>query len=169
MNTPLLDLVFEEDKHKLMGLFKMRDAGSIEDNKKKSYIDVKIICYNGKEKYVQIDSSIIMLDDDALLQMTFLDITDRYIAEQKLKNVNEELEQRVIDRTSKLNKTLIDLRNEMSQRNKLTKQLQEKSETLDSTISICIVFDKNGNCSYISPYTLKIFEQSESKLLEKGF
>jgi len=89
--------------------------------------------------------------------MTFADVTERKTYEHQQLKMKEELEQRVIDRTSKLNKTLIDLRSEMAQRAKMAKELQFKSEILEQTTSVCIVFNKKGECHYVSPYSLDVF------------
>jgi C4-dicarboxylate-specific signal transduction histidine kinase len=149
-------MVIEEDKYKIVELFRLRDEASGEVLEMPK-IEVKIICYTGKEKFVQIASNVLLIEEDAFLQMTFVDITEQKNAEQQMQKMNEELEQRVIDRTSKLNKTLIDLRNEMSQRAKISKELQFKSEILERTTSVCVVFNKKGECIYVSPHSLDVF------------
>jgi PAS domain S-box-containing protein len=132
-------------------------------------LEIKIICFDGKEKYVQMASNVLELETDILLQITFVDITARKVAETEMKKLNEELEARVVDRTSKLNKTLVDLRNEMSQRVRLSKELQFKSEILELTTSFCVVFNKKGEVIYISPYSLSMLGWEDTNLLGMAF
>ena len=162
MTVPFTELVEIEYRSNIMELqnFELNN-----ENKDNNEIEIKIVCFDGTEKYVHMASNTLYLDTDVMMQITFVDVTDRKIAENEMLRLNEELEDRVADRTSKLNKTLVDLRNEMSQRAKLTKEVQVKSEILERTTSFCIVFDKKGEMVYLTPYTANTLGYTTEDLL----
>ncbi|MCL2038859.1 MAG: ATP-binding protein [Bacteroidetes bacterium] len=141
------------------------DDQNKQNNKDSNEQEIKIMCFDGTEKYVHMASNVLYLDTDVMIQITFVDVTDRKIAENEMVRLNEELEERVIDRTSKLNKTLVDLRNEMAQRARLTKELQVKSEILERTTSFCVVFNKKGGIDYLTPYTENLVGFAKDELI----
>jgi hypothetical protein len=107
-----------------------------------------------------------MLNDEVFLQITVIDVTARRAAEDLILRTNEELEQRVAERTAQLNKTLLDLKNEVNKRNALDEELKYKSEILDSTTSICYAWNEYAECIYISPYTKDVFHLQDEKEFE---
>ena len=172
LSVPFTDLVDSEYRTTMLELQTLSDNNDEADYYTNKEIEIKIICFDGTEKYVHLASNILYLESDVMMQITFVDVTDRKIAETEMIRLNEELEERVIDRTSKLNKTLVDLRNEMAQRARLTKEVQVKSEILERTTSFCVVFNKKGEATYITPYTSNLLgwdsdELTGTKFLEK--
>ena len=166
IGVPFVEIVSPDDKENILTLLSSTTDQFIGNENVE--LEIKIICFDGTEKYVQMASNALQLDSEILLQITFVDITARKMVETEMKRMNEELEERVADRTSKLNKTLVDLRNEMSQRAKLSKELQFKSEVLEYTTSFCIVFNKNGEVVYVSPYSLSLLECPSADLSGLG-
>jgi PAS domain S-box-containing protein len=170
LSVPFVELVSPSDRSiilKLLNSSETTDDNSTDSANKE--LEIKIMCFDGTEKYVHLASNILFLESDVMMQITFVDVTDRKIAETEMKRLNEELEERVVDRTSKLNKTLVDLRNEMAQRARLTKELQVKSEILERTTSFCIVFNKKGDVSYITPYTSELLGWKSEELIGTNF
>jgi PAS domain S-box-containing protein len=163
LSTPFTEIVSMNDKEKVRALY--ADLSSLTDSVN---LEINIICYTGKEKCAELSASLLEVGDSKYLQITFIDITARKEAERKMKQLNDELEDRVIDRTSQLNKTLVELRNEMNQRSKISKELQFKSEILERTTSVCIVWNAKGECIYLSPWSLVIFGWSIDRLLGDG-
>ena len=154
--VPFMKLVSIADRDNVINLLNTSSNNGEELHSENVELEIKIICFDGTEKYVQLVSNALYLEPELLLQITFVDITDRKNAETEMIRLNEELEERVVDRTSKLNKTLVDLRNEMSQKAKLSKDLQFKSEILEHTTSFCIVFNQDAKVVYVSPFSLSL-------------
>jgi PAS domain S-box-containing protein len=169
LSVPFIELVSPGDRESIINLLNASSDDSEEIATENVELEIKIICFDSSEKYVHLASNVLYLESEVLMQITFVDITDRKNAETEMRRLNEELEERVVDRTSKLNKTLVDLRNEMSQRAKLSKDLQFKSEVLEYTTSFCIVFNKKGDVVYASPFSLSLLGWESADLTGTGF
>ncbi|MDR0928052.1 MAG: PAS domain S-box protein [Ignavibacteria bacterium] len=163
LSTPFTEMVVNEDKEKLLQMFSLRD-NAYEDEVTFPIMDIRIITYAGNEKNVEISTNLLRIDDYPYLQITFIDITDRKLAEKQMQEMNSELEERVVDRTSQLNKTLVDLRHEMNNRAKLSKELEFKSEILERTTSVVLVWDNKGDCIFMSQWSTTIFEYDAEQL-----
>jgi PAS domain S-box-containing protein len=165
LSIAFTEVIQMEDRTKIVELFERSEMSYIKQNSVFEPLEIRIICYDGEEKYVELAPNVLNVDDEYYLQITFVDITARKTAENQIKAINEELEQRVVERTAQLNKTLVDLRNEINERVKLSKELQFKSEVLDSTTSICIVWNSDGEIAYVSPWTLHVLEIPQEMVL----
>jgi len=177
--TPFLEMVSPEYRKKIIELYELLDTYSSHQSDMDAdaeteiedalpVLEIKIICYNGKEKFVEMASNVLSFDNDLYLQITFLDITTRKEAEMKQLQLNEELETRVGERTKQLNKTLVELRSEISQRAKLTKEIQFKSEILERTTSLCFVWNEIGDCIYVAPWATTVLGWKVEELLNDG-
>ena len=89
---------------------------------------------------------------------SILDITDRKRAEDAMQKAYFELEQKVEERTKELRKLTENLRNEVSERNRVMEALafsEEKYRSLVEQIGdIVFHIDENGYITYISPHVL---------------
>ena len=171
LTTPLIDMISPDYRDKITELYVLLDLYSShigdEDTMEVELpvLEVGIICYNGKEKIVELASNILNFDEDLYLQITFLDITTRKEAEKQQQMLNIELEARVSERTQQLNKTLVELRGEISQRAKLSTEIQFKSEILERTTSLCFVWNQNGDAIYVSPWTSVVLGWTHEQLI----
>jgi len=173
--TPFIEMVTADYRGKivemydLINLYELRDAEmDIAVETALPILEVKVICYDGREKYVELAPNVLNFDNDLYLQITFLDITARKEAEIKQLQLNEELESRVGERTKQLNKTLVELRSEISQRTKLTQEIQFKSEILERTTSLCFVWSASGECIYVAPWAEITLGWTPNELLGDG-
>jgi PAS domain S-box-containing protein len=80
------------------------------------------------------------------------DVTERYIAEESLIEAKQELDIRVKQRTKELEESNVNLRAEMSNRNRIEAALRSSEEqlrlVLDSTAEAIYGLDLNGNCTF---------------------
>lgn len=88
---------------------------------------------DGKHVALQLSGSMVKNDDGKpiCLLCSFVDITERKIAEQKLQRAYETLEQRVEDRTEELVRANIRLKNEIEERKQAEQSLLQKEEELN--------------------------------------
>lgn len=165
LKTKLTDVIITEDVSKLLNyLYENKQSKNLS-----SAIEVRCLCGDGSEKYIELSAVPIVLDGDVYQQCTIIDITDRKAAEQAMAKMNEDLENRVIDRTAQLNKTWIKLQQETGQKIQISKELQFKSEILERTTSICIVWNEFAECVYLSPWSLVVLGWKAEELLGNKF
>ena len=173
LSTSFIEMVHPNHRQKIVELYELVEMYGTRDldsdmEVELPVLEIGIICYDGREKYVELASNILNFDNDLYLQITFLDITTRKDAEKRILLINEELEQRVAEQTYQLKQTIVDLQNEKQQSAKLIEEIRFKSEILELTTSVCIVWDTNGSCKYVSPWSSKVLGWSEDKLLGDG-
>jgi len=87
---------------------------------------------DGKPVVLQLSGSMVKNDNGKpiCLMCSFVDITERKIAEQKLQRAYETLEQRVEDRTEELVRANIRLKREIDERKQAEQSLMQKEEEL---------------------------------------
>ncbi len=119
----------------------------------------RIIAKSGKIKWLEIISKSIIYQGEIAIMGTMIDISDKMEAEIKLKeseenlrNLNEELEQKVIERTQKL------------------KESEEKYRLIvnNQTDLVCKV-DSEGVILFASPSYCQTFGKTQEELLGKKF
>lgn len=118
---------------------------------------------NGTTGYVEATKTPITYLNESLIQIAFLDISDRIKNAEAVRILNQELEQRVLDRTAMLNDTLIELKNENIERQKVEEKLRLSDQILQRVGTLVLVADKDTNIIYVSPYvkTLLGYEVEE--------
>lgn len=65
-------------------------------------VEMMIVCHDGTERWVDMSATVIEYDGAPAILGTAYDITERKAAEAELRRAHDELEQRVADRTSEL-------------------------------------------------------------------
>ncbi|MBD1936629.1 PAS domain S-box protein [Microcoleus sp. FACHB-68] len=101
--------------------------------------------------YAQVEPTLI---EEKVVRLfgTVMDITERKIAQIALQQANEQLEQRVEERTAELRQTIEQLQSEIAYRQQAQSQLrqsQRRYETLTQLLPVGIFHtDNQGNCLY---------------------
>jgi PAS domain S-box-containing protein len=87
------------------------------------------------------------------------DVTERYRAEEQVRALNAELEQRVIERTSALEAAVHDLEDQISERNRAVMALRESELRLRTVVSnapvVLFAVDRQGICTLFDGHGLK--------------
>ena len=112
-----------------------------------------------------------VFDGDELryLEGFLLDVTDRVKAERQAQELQEQLEQRVADRTAELRQVNERLQSEIDERTQVERALRE-SETrlqsiLDNTTAVVYVKLLNGEYAFVNNQYLNIFDLEREKIL----
>ncbi len=139
-------------------------------------LEIEVTCFTGEIKMLEGVLTTVTIDNIQKKQLSFYDITKRKSTEQKLTNMNEVLEQRILERTKSLNNAMQLLRSEIDKKEEIASSLQIKSNVLDMIQTVCIVHDQDGKCIYFNKYLetllgdLKNYKQSifdsDTNLLE---
>ena len=91
----------------------------------------------------------------------------RNVAEQALRDSNEQLEERVKERTDELLKTNKSLQLEISERNRAEKQAQKLSSAVEQTDDSVIITDHTGVIEYVNSAFTKITGYSKEEAVGK--
>ncbi|MEI7981478.1 MAG: PAS domain S-box protein [Bacteroidota bacterium] len=123
-------MVHPADKHlvdeKLTEIYQNREPASL---------DLRLILPDGKVKWVQ-NNMVPVFDGDTLIALkgVNIDITEKKLAEQEIRNLNENLETRIIERTIQLEETNENLKNEIGSRELIEVELALGKQRLASII-----------------------------------
>ena len=98
IGKPVLDVVHPDFKE----LVRQRVLGAMERGMAQPMTEEKFLCMDGSVVDVEVVSVPITFKGMAAVQVIARDITERKRAEEKIQQMNEDLEQRVLDRTSQL-------------------------------------------------------------------
>lgn len=95
-------------------------------------LEYRIIRKDGSIRYVHSQGEVILGDDGSPVSIngTMQDITDRKHAEEQIRKLNNELEQRVIERTMQLENALEELKYENEERKRTQDELYEAKENI---------------------------------------
>ncbi len=99
---------------------------------------------NGKEFPVEISLSPLETEDGTLVSAAIRDITDRKAAENELRSLTEELEERVEQRTKELSKANQNLLNEIEQKTAAEAEISRLASIVQSTEDSVISMDLEG-------------------------
>ncbi len=193
LNQAVLDLHRAASKeHLLNNLFSIFDPenyenlterfATIAEGKTKFDFEMDIFTMDGEKRQVLIRWAVAAGHEETLerVLLSVIDITETKKAERTLKRINEELEQKVQERTTDLAKTNSLLKKELEERTRMEKALQE-SETqfkllfnkMTNGFALYeIILDNNMNpCDYkfvrINPAFEKLTGLSAEKVLGK--
>jgi PAS domain S-box-containing protein len=78
------------------------------------------------------------------------DITERRLAEEEVRKLNAQLEQRVIERTAQLEQTNKELENEIKERKRIEQELRKLSRAVEQSPASIVITDLKGNIEYIN-------------------
>lgn len=123
---PFWNLIHPDDRSIVEGYYERR----LKAEDVPSSYDFRIIRKDGKIRWVSITGVRIIWDKRPATLNFLSDITERKLAEDKIKRLNSELEERVAERTSQLEDALKDLKEEVVVRRKTEMDLLNAQEEL---------------------------------------
>ena len=101
------------------------------------------------------------------------DMTERKIAEDKLQQTHQALEQRVSQRTQELEKANTELLQEIGRRTKAEQALRNERDKaqhcIDNVSAIIVGLDKDGNIILINQPACRMLERTENELVGKNW
>ena len=92
-------------------------------------------------------------------------INRRRFAENALQIANDELEQRVLDRTNELTKMNISLLDEIDIRHQVELKLQKLSHAVEQSPNVVIITDTNGTIEYVNPRFSEVTGYSSDEVI----
>jgi PAS domain S-box-containing protein len=138
-----------------------------------SRYEFNIVQKNGNKRRVEISSTIFRTASGSLRTVgQVLDITERKQAEEDLHTAHEELESRVVQRTSELSETNRLLQNEIAQRVLAEDSLRQSElkyrHLVQSTNTIILQMGTKGEITFFNNFAQKFFGYSEAEILGKN-
>ncbi len=119
----VIDFVAEEYRELVADNFGKREKGLDID----SY-EVELIAKGNTKLFVEVRGARITYDHKPAILNVIVNITDRKRFENKLRKINEELEQRIAERTSELLKAVEQLSKEIEDRKQIEENLRDSEE-----------------------------------------
>lgn len=135
----------------------------------KTIVEIEIIRKDAQTKVLEVSRTIININNELYPLVTFLDITDRKNAENEIRKLNFELENRVLERTAMLDDALNELRVEIEERRKAEDQLRLSDKILQRVGTLVLVADSNAKIIYASQYVKNIIGYEPEDLLGSGW
>jgi PAS domain S-box-containing protein len=123
-----LALVLREDRERLLD----RLADHLGGKPVPATGEFRVVSKDGTLRWVEYYASLIESTEQSAIQVTFIDITGRKRAEEKLQRAHDELERRVEDRTAELARTNALLQTEIAARIEIEMALQQRLKELEA-------------------------------------
>ena len=130
LNISNLEIITPEMRHEIK-----RDYGDHGQHKMSDEKEYEIVCKDGQRRFVYNRHSHLLNDQEDKIIYHFeiiTDITERKFAEEKLRTLNQELEDRIEKRTVDLNNTNIQLSKEIQERIQAEEALKSRVQELES-------------------------------------
>ncbi|MFP4370380.1 MAG: PAS domain S-box protein, partial [Candidatus Kapaibacterium sp.] len=128
----LSDFVHHDERVTMMSRY--RKKMRLEDISAK--YEYRLLRKDGSVKWIELCSDIIEYEGGTALQAALIDIHDRKISEEKLKEINFELDKRVVAKAKDLEKTLFELDQEILINKKTNDELVNTKKELDKLLKI---------------------------------
>lgn len=141
---------------KKMSAKNFSDASKAFRNGKKQFVtpsmSYRIILPDGRERTLLGEGMIVMDDSGKPIQMvgTVQDITFFKTAERELRKANILLEERVVDRTKDLKKTIKQLEEEIANRKKSELEIKKLSFVISKTDNSILITDNTGKIQWVN-------------------
>jgi PAS domain S-box-containing protein len=124
----------------------------------------------GSNRYVDVTYAYVPHD---LVLIHVNDFTERKLAEDKLQQIHQELEQRVSQRTQELEKTNAELMQEIGRRTQAEQALRNERDKaqhcIDNVSAIIVALDKDGNITIINQPACRMLERTKNELIGKNW
>jgi two-component system cell cycle sensor histidine kinase/response regulator CckA len=135
--------------------------------------EFKIRTRKGEIKWLRATSTPHLLPDGGVLwNGVFFDITDRFRADEALKNAQTGLEEKVNERTAELLKVNKELRAEILERKRTEDALKVSEEkyrdVINNANSIILRWDKEGKIIFMNPFGLDFFGYDNEELIGRN-
>lgn len=160
VNSALLTLFEFSDKHEVIGhtakelnlvpIPQQRDqlVDSLQKNKKVITIEGRVRTRNGNDRWISTSVIMVTVDNEPCMMSVLLDITDRKLAEDKLQEMNNELEQLV----------------EVKTRESLQVELEYRSVVEQATDAI-FISDAEGHYLDVNPSAVEMLGYTRDEFL----
>ena len=122
---------------------------------------LEVLTLSGKIIPVEVITSLVEIEGKRILQGIFHDISERRRAEEAIKRLNEDLERRVIERTSQLNDSIQLLKQEFDERKHAEEEQAESENKFAKT------FNTSQVIMAISSYDSGVYIEANEAFLEK--
>jgi len=114
-------------------------------------LETRILTKKGAIRDVAIKTNLFEVEGRSYIQGMFRDITDYKQAEEALCRAHDELEERVREKTAKLEEANVELRKEISERKQEQEKLRKLSLAVEQSPVSIVITDKEGNIEYVNP------------------
>lgn len=159
-----------------IGLFRNEAASmaafrELQEKRYVRYEDLLLEKSDGREIEVEFVSNVYRVDGREVIQCNVRDVTERKRAEEEIRRLNEELEQRVVERTAQLEASNQKLEGEIRERrwaeDALERLRRENELILNSAGDGIWRVDAEGKCTFANPAAARMVGWDTGELLGK--
>ncbi|OHB72650.1 MAG: hypothetical protein A2V70_17320 [Planctomycetes bacterium RBG_13_63_9] len=161
LSTPAFEFMHPDDRATAQAHLDRLAAGELVSD-----FEVRTICHDGTYKW--LSWTVVPLPEKGIVYAVGYDVTERKQAEDALRRVREELEQRVADRTAELSKLNERLRREIDERRQTEEQLAIFRRFAEASVQGLGMCDLQGHITYMNPVLCRLYgEEKLDNLLGK--
>jgi PAS domain S-box-containing protein len=166
------EMVYEKDRPLVI-----EQAANILTNHDARPLEHRIIHKDGSLRWVRntpvphYDNHGVLIAYDGLVS----DITVQHLAQEEVRTLNEELEQRVVERTAQLETANAELKNEIRERKRVEEELRKFSRAIEQSPVSIVITDTQGNIEYVNPkftevtgYSFEEVRGNNPRILKSG-